>query len=96
MDGVIGPWFLGTFLDEVDHPVVCVILRPSAEEAMRRATPRDRPELVDPEPISLMFDLFGDLQEHERFVLDSTVMTVNETAEVVLGGIFDDRFLVWR
>lgn len=96
VDGVIGPWFLRPFLDQVEHPVGYVILRPSAEEAMRRATARDVSQLRDPEPISHMFDSFSNLGEHERFVVDSTAMTVEETVEVVLSLIFDDPVLIRR
>lgn len=84
VDGVIGPWFLKVFLDQLDVPVGYVVLRPSAEEAMKRAVARDKSELVDPEPISHMYDSFSGLGDYERFVVDSTGLDVEETAETVL------------
>jgi hypothetical protein len=41
VDGVIGPWFLEAFLEHVTDPVGYVILRPSADVAMRRAVAQD-------------------------------------------------------
>ena len=93
-DAVIGPWVLTLFLEQVKDPVCYVILRPSAEVAMRRAVARDEPDLADPKPISHMFDAFKDLGEHERFVIDSTAMTVTETTAPVLQLIAADELLV--
>jgi len=84
VDAAIGPWFLETFLDQIEHPVVYVILRPSSDVALERAVTRNDSRLVDPEPITHMFRAFSDLGEHERFVLDSTAMSIDETTEAVL------------
>lgn len=84
VDGVIGPWFLGVFLEQVKGPVCYVILRPSFDVAMSRALAREEPELVDPAPISHMFDAFTDLGEHERSVIDTTTMSVAETTTTIL------------
>lgn len=88
--GVIGPWFLETFLEEVSDPAGYVILRPSAEVAMRRAVTRDVKELTDPEPISDMFNAFSALGDHERFVIDSTLMNVEETTDTVARLLLND------
>lgn len=60
----------------------------------RRDVARDSSELVDPKPISHMFDAFSDLGEYERFVVDSTDMEVEETAESALRLITADRHLL--
>ena len=94
VDGVIGPWFLDAFLDQVEHPVVYLILRPSTDVAMGRAIARDDPQLVDPEPIAHMYLAFSDLGEHERFVIDSTAMSIDETTEAALQLITGGELLV--
>ncbi len=94
VDGVIGPWFLGAFLDQVENPVDYLILRPSAETALNRAIARDDPELVDPEPIAHMFRAFSELGEHERFVVDSTAMSIDQTTEAALLLIASDELSV--
>lgn len=91
VDGLIGPWFLRVFLDQLDVSVGYVVLRPTAEEAMKRAMARDKSELVDPEPISHMYDSFSDLGDYERFVVDSTGLNVAETAATVLARISDNQ-----
>ncbi len=93
VDGVIGPWFLEAFLEQVTGSVGYMILRPSAEVAMRRAVARDVSELVDPEPISAMFNAFSSLGDHERFVIDSTLMNIEETTEAVARLILNDDLL---
>lgn len=90
VDGVIGPWFLKVFLDQVEAPISYVVLRPAAEEAMSRATGRGTSELVDPEPITHMYDSFSNLGQYERFVVDSTGLGVDETTETILRLISHD------
>ncbi len=94
VDALIGPWFLEAFVDSVALPATYLILRPTADEALRRATRRGDPDLVDPGPISHMFDAFGDLGPYERNVIDSTAMDVEETTEVALRMIAGDSFLI--
>ena len=89
VDGVVGPWFLAAFLEGVERTVGYVILRPSTEVAMERAVGRDDSQLVDPEPVAHMYRAFSDLGEHERFVLDSSAMTIGDTAEAVLDLVAD-------
>jgi cytidylate kinase len=93
VDGVIGPWFLEAFLEHVTHPVGYVILRPSAEVAMKRAVARDMPALVDPVPISDMFNAFSALDDHERFVIYSTLMDTQETTDAIVRLILKGEFL---
>ena len=64
-----------------------VVLRPSREVALQRATERtEHTDLVDPEPVTFMHQVFverGGLDEH---VLDSSNLTAEETAS---GSKFD-------
>lgn len=62
---------------------------------MRRAVARDMRELVDPEPISDMFNAFSALGDHERFVVDSTIMNVEETTDAVVRFILKRRTHRW-
>lgn len=94
VDAIIGPWFLDLFLERVEHPVVYLILRPSAGVAMERAIARDGAALVDPEPIAHMFRAFTDLGEHERYVVDSTAMNLEQTTEAAWNLASGDRLLV--
>ena len=75
------------------HPVGYVILRPSAEVAMKRAVARDMPALVDPVPISDMFNAFSALDDHERFVIYSTLMDTQETTDAIVRLILKGEFL---
>jgi energy-coupling factor transporter ATP-binding protein EcfA2 len=86
LDGIIGPWFLEELLNEVpvSYPVHYVILRPSLDEASRRATARRAPgALLDQEPITHMYRSFVDLGEFENYVLDTFGKSAAETAELV-------------
>ena len=87
VDAVIGPWFLNVLLEHVPRPIGYVILRPTATVTSLRATRRVPPELVDPDVIRHMYDAFSNLGSHERFVIDSTEMSVDETVAVVAGRI---------
>lgn len=60
---------------------------------MRRAVRRDVRELVDPKPLSDMYDAFSELGDSERFVIGSTLMTVEETTDAVVRLILDDELI---
>ena len=94
VDAVVGPWFLDVFLAEIECPVSYAILRPTEQETMRRATSRDGIALVDREVISHMFGAFSDLADHEKFVVDTTTMTLEETTATVREMLSDERFLI--
>ena len=56
LEGIIGPWFLDTFVPVAGEvPVHYVVIRPSADTAMARAVAREAPALVDPEAIEKMY-----------------------------------------
>lgn len=83
-DGMIGPWMLPDFVASLGTiSLRYVIIRPSADEAMRRAVGRGQPWLTDPGPISTMYEQFTDLGPYEANVIDSSHMTVEETATAV-------------
>ena len=93
IEGVIGPWHWDEVSDEI-APVVevasYVVLRPSLATCLRRAVDRSdrergRPALRDPEPITQMWHVFGELGPFERHVVDTTLLDVEESVARVLG-----------
>lgn len=82
VDGVVGPWFLAPWMAAVDSgfDVRFVVLRPSVEATIARATSRtgDR-DLVDLEVVGTMWRQFADLSEFERHAIDTTELGAGET-----------------
>lgn len=92
LEGIIGPWFLDTFVPVAgDVPVHYVVIRPSADTAMTRAVAREAPALVDPEPIEKMYREFERLGAHEHHVVDTTGHSVEETVAEVLARLDTGR-----
>jgi cytidylate kinase len=85
LEGIVGPWFLDTFVPAAgDARVHYVIVRPTAETAMARAVAREAPALVDPEPIAHMYKAFESHDGYERHLLDTSGQVVEETVDEVL------------
>ena len=99
VDGIIGPWFLERWLSHLSNelPVHYVVLRPSEEVALQRAMERTGDQdLVNPEPVTFMHQVFverGGLDDH---VLDSSNLTAEQTASKVLGLVSAGRLLLAR
>ena len=80
VDGVVGPWFLPTFVKELeDVPVLIhyVVVRASFEDTLRRAT--SRPSPADEQIVRHMYDQFASLGPLEGHTIDSTGQTEEET-----------------
>ena len=99
IDGIIGPWFLERWFSHLvrELSVHYVVLRPSQEVALQRATGRtDDRDLVDPEPVTFMHQVFverGGLDDH---VLDSSNLTAEQTASEVLALVAAGRLALAR
>ena len=99
VDGIIGPWFLRRWLSQVpdELPVHYIILSPSKEVALQRAIERTGDmDLVNPEPVTFMHDVFterGGLDDH---ILDSSILTVEDTVSRVLMLVSDGCILLTR
>lgn len=96
-DGVLGPWFIDVFRTAAITRAISlhyVVLRPDQDTVMRRATGRGEGALTDAEPIRSMYRQFAELGALESHVLDSTRLSSQVTAETILHGIEDDRFLL--
>ncbi|WP_353111262.1 AAA family ATPase [Microbacterium sp.] len=99
VDGIIGPWMIGRFA--ADSRVAAaprlhyVVLRPSRDEAVRRAQARTRPgALVDEGPIVSLWEQFADLGGLEPHAIDTTDQTPPETLQAVADAIGSGRFVL--
>ena len=97
VDGIIGPWFLPHWLQVAGQgrPTHYLVLRPSRQVAVLRATGRRAPDaLVDPHPLAAMFDVFEDLGCFEAHVLDSSGQDISATVAAIRDGLRDGRYLL--
>jgi adenylate kinase family enzyme len=95
VDSIIGPWFLPHWLAAAPEPAHYVILRPSRQVALARATGRSgRDDLVDPDPVGTMFGVFEDLGWFETHVLDSSSQDIDATIRATRAGLRDGRYLL--
>ena len=99
VDGIIGPWFLERWLSHLSDgaQVHYIVLRPSKEVALQRAVDRtgDR-DLVDPDPVTLMHQVFVKRGGSDNHVLDSSNLTAEQTASKVLEFFAEGRLLLAR
>ena len=94
VEGVFGPWSVPVFAPEIQGTgIECnyVVLRPSLDTALERATSRvgeervpGHPALTDPEPVRHMWNQFSDLGAYEGHAIDSTSLSAQATADLVL------------
>jgi predicted kinase len=95
LDGIVGPWFIDVFIDAATAAGLAlhyVILRPTSEIALARATARRAGELVNPVPVRKVHEAFGELGRYERHVVDTSGLDAAATAEVVLSELRSGRF----
>ncbi|MFF2371195.1 AAA family ATPase [Agromyces sp. NPDC058110] len=86
VDGVVGPWFLAPIVDAargVGAPLHYVVLRPSADVAVERATARSADALRDEAVVRDLHGQFADLGALEPHALDTTHLDVERTVEAV-------------
>jgi RecA/RadA recombinase len=97
VDGIIGPWFLPHWLQMAGRgrPTHYFVLRPSRRIAGRRAmSRRAMDDLVDPLPVTTMFDVFEDLGSFEAHVLDSSSQDISATLVAIQEGLRGGRYLL--
>jgi len=97
VDGVVGPWFIGAFARAAVGTITLlhyVILRPDERTTMTRATGRGGGALTELEPIRHMYRQFADLGAYEAHAVDSTSLTAQATAGLVIDGVTARRFIV--
>jgi hypothetical protein len=99
IDGIIGPWFLERWLSQLSNelPVHYIVLRPSKEVALQRAIERSGDQdLVNPQPVTFMYQVFVERGGLNNHVLDSSTLTAEQTASKVLGLFSEGRLLLAR
>ncbi len=94
LDGILGPWALEPFRDAAARDgldLSYVVLRPSLDVALARATAREGRALTEVGPIRGLYGAFADLGELERCVIDSSGQPPERTAAEVR---HRDRFVI--
>jgi cytidylate kinase len=95
VDGIVGPWFIDPFIREAAATSVAlryVVLRPTLDAALARAVERGEGALTDEAPVRRMYEEFRDLGPYERFVVDTSHMTAEESAALVQAGLAQAAF----
>lgn len=94
-DGIVGPWMLDHFraaavLGDSVH-VHYVVLRPSVEVTLHRARGRQGENaLIKEEPVLHMWNEFAQLGTYEKYVFDTSNLTVAETISLVAAAVASD------
>lgn len=82
VDGIIGPWFLEPWLNIVreGYEVHYIVLRADKEVTMKRAIERSKLDRkTNIELVEAMWEQFDDLGVYEKNVLDTTLLSVEDT-----------------
>ncbi|HUL55133.1 MAG TPA: AAA family ATPase [Opitutaceae bacterium] len=80
VDGIVGPWFLPTFvnaLEGVPLPLHYIVIRASLGETLRRAASRPAP--AEGSVVRHMYEQFAALGSLEGHAIDSTAQTEEQT-----------------
>lgn len=86
VDGIIGPWFLGPWIEAAleGYEVHYIILRASKEITMKRAVERSKLDRrTNVELVETMWEQFHSLNGYERYVLETTGLSVAETVSMI-------------
>ncbi|QEK99518.1 AAA family ATPase [Olivibacter sp. LS-1] len=82
IDGIVGPWFLGPWLQAVqdNYEVHYIILRATKEETMKRAINRSKlDEETNTELVEKMWEQFNNLEHYESNVIDTTDLSIEQS-----------------
>lgn len=92
LEGILGPWHFEPLREELARcavPVNYAVLRPDSDTCLARGrrrpleSPQHRDALTDEGPIRHMWDQFRHLGAIEQFVIDSSAIDPQGTAELV-------------
>ena len=86
VDGIIGPWFLESWLNisQNGYEVHYIILRASKEETRNRGVKRDKLDRkTNIELVETMWEQFNSLENYESYVIDTTSCSIDETVLMV-------------
>jgi hypothetical protein len=92
LEGIVGPWFLDLVREElhgIGASISYVVLRPSIEDCLFRATdrrsdPRHAGALSEEGPIRHLYAQFESLGPLERNVIDTSSLNSDETARLII------------
>lgn len=93
LDGIVGPWFIGSF-SAVPVPLHYIVLRPALEEAIQRCRQRAGETLTDPAVIADLYRQLGDIGRWEAHVLDIAGRSPDQVADAVAAAISDRTHLL--
>ena len=86
VDGIVGPWFLTPWRNIIQegYEVHYIVLRASKEMTLKRAVERSKLDRnTNIELVETMWKQIHSLNECERYVLETTDLSVNETVLLV-------------
>jgi chloramphenicol 3-O-phosphotransferase len=92
VEGIVGPWFLPPFRDLTGVRLDYVVLLPSLEVTLARATARTGAHLRDPEPIKGLHAAFARPGEFAGHALDTAGQEPSVTASRVRDELATGRF----
>lgn len=82
VDGIVGPWFLDPWRNVVQegYEVHYIILRASKEMTMKRVIERSKLDRkTNIELVETMWAQFNSLNQYERYVVETTDLSADET-----------------
>ena len=86
VDGIIGPWFLEPWLAvaKENYEIHYIVLRATKAETFNRAINRTKlNQNTNIELVETMWQQFTDLGHYESHVMDTTALSIEETADAV-------------
>lgn len=96
-DGVIGPWYLDTFLAGTGVTTAAyVMLLPPLEVCLQRVATRTDHEFDDPEATRQMWQEFAEATIDPRHVVSSADSTPDELVDRLQAGLADGHFTAGR
>ncbi|MDN6836851.1 MAG: zeta toxin family protein [Lactococcus lactis] len=95
VDGIVGPWFITPWkkLTWKEFKVNYFILRAEKKVTLKRAALREK--LSDSKNIELvesMWEQFNNLNDYETNVIDTTYLTAEQTANLILESMLTTKF----
>jgi predicted kinase len=104
IEGIFGPWYLDLVRERLKgHRVKAhyIVLRPDLQSCLERAKGRPpvgrtrrHPPLRDEEPIRMLWDLFSDIGEYERHVIDNSTLSSGDAARAVAAEVQHRRMML--
>ncbi|HVP84566.1 MAG TPA: AAA family ATPase [Rhizomicrobium sp.] len=96
VDGIVGPWFVEPYRAAAgDIPLHYAVLRPeSADLAVKRVMQRRTHGLQAEDVVRELYRQLSDLGIFEKHALDTTGLSIDETAERLRTGMADGRLLL--